>query len=86
MFWLNAIGVTQMKTNMQLGKRIAKLRALHGWNQEELAFRSNLNRNYLSDLENGRRNPSLKVLEKIAFAFEMSLESLFKGITSFPFV
>lgn len=75
-----------MKTNLQLGRRIASLRAAHGWNQEEMAFRSNLNRNYLSDLENGRRNPSLKVLEKIAFAFEISLESLFKGITSFPFV
>ncbi|MFA5481516.1 MAG: helix-turn-helix transcriptional regulator [Bacilli bacterium] len=75
-----------MKTNIQLGNKIATLRKLRGWNQEELAFRSNLNRNYLSDLENGRRNPSLKVLEKIAFAFEISLESLFKGITSFPFI
>lgn len=75
-----------MKTNMQLGRKIAKLRASRGWNQEEFAFRSNLNRNYLSDLENGRRNPSLKVLEKIAFAFEMDLETLFKGITSFPFI
>ncbi|MFA5421414.1 MAG: helix-turn-helix transcriptional regulator [Bacilli bacterium] len=75
-----------MKTNLQLGKKIATLRKLRGWNQEELAFRANLNRNYLSDLENGRRNPSLKVLEKVAFAFEVSLENLFKGITSFPFI
>lgn len=75
-----------MKTNMQLGKKIMQLRRARGWNQEELAFRASLNRNYLSDLENGRRNPSLKILEKIAFAFEISLESLFKGVTSFPFV
>jgi len=75
-----------MKTNLQLGIKIAKMRRQRGWNQEELAFRSNLNRNYLSDLENGRRNPSLKVLEKIAFAFEIDLETLFKDITSFPFV
>ncbi|MDD4154202.1 MAG: helix-turn-helix transcriptional regulator [Bacilli bacterium] len=75
-----------MKTNLQLGKKITKLRLARGWNQEELAFRASLNRNYLSDLENGRRNPSLKVLEKIAFAFEISLEALFKGITTFPFV
>lgn len=75
-----------MKTNMQLGKKIIQLRRARGWNQEELAFRASLNRNYLSDLENGRRNPSLKILEKIAFAFEISLESLFKGVTSFPFV
>jgi transcriptional regulator with XRE-family HTH domain len=76
----------EVKTNLQLGRKIAKLRTSRGWNQEELAFRSNLNRNYLSDLENGRRNPSLKVLEKIAFAFEINLETLFKGITSFPFI
>lgn len=75
-----------MKTNLQLGKKIMQLRRARGWNQEELAFRASLNRNYLSDLENGRRNPSLKILEKIAFAFEISLESLFKGVTSFPFV
>ena len=75
-----------MKTNVQLGRKVAKLRKARGWSQEELSFRSNLNRNYLSDLENGRRNPSLKVLEKIAFAFEINLETLFKGITSFPFV
>jgi transcriptional regulator with XRE-family HTH domain len=75
-----------MKTNLQLGQKIAALRRARGWNQEEMAFRASLNRNYLSDLENGRRNPSLKVLEKIAFAFEINLETLFRGITSFPYV
>ncbi|NCA95057.1 MAG: XRE family transcriptional regulator, partial [Epsilonproteobacteria bacterium] len=38
-----------MKTNLQLGQKIAALRRARGWNQEEMAFRASLNRNYLSD-------------------------------------
>jgi transcriptional regulator with XRE-family HTH domain len=45
-----------------------------------LSVEANLNRNYLSDLERGRRNPTLKVLEKIAFALSIDLATLFKGI------
>lgn len=66
----------------QLGMRIAYLRKTHKWSQEELSFRSKINKNYLSDLENGKRNPSLEVLERLASAFEITLEELFRGIQS----
>ena len=36
------------------------------------------------DLENGRRNPSLDILERIAVGLGISLEELFKGIESIP--
>ncbi|MDY0101157.1 MAG: helix-turn-helix transcriptional regulator, partial [Bacilli bacterium] len=41
-----------------------------------------LHRNYLSDLENGRRNPSLDVLVRLANALNISLEFLLKGVFS----
>ena len=66
--------------NEQLGKRIAYLRSKKGWSQLDLALESNINKNYICDLENGRRNPSLKVLERLAIAFDIDLETLFKGI------
>ncbi len=66
--------------NEQLGKRIVYLRSKKGWSQLDLALESNINKNYICDLENGRRNPSLKVLERLAIAFDIDLESLFKGI------
>jgi len=73
-----------MKAQEQLGMRIKFLRQQRKWSQEDLAFNANVNKNYLSDLENGRRNPSLEILERIAIAFSISLEELFKGIETIP--
>ncbi len=64
----------------QLGVRIRYFRREKKLSQEELAFRANLNVTYLSDLENGRRNPSLKILNRLANAFNLTLSELFKGI------
>ena len=73
-----------MKAQEQLGMRIKYLRQKRKWSQEDLALNSNINRNYISDLENGRRNPSLEILERIAVAFNISLAELFKGIETIP--
>jgi len=72
-----------MTIDKQLGMRISYLRKQAGWSQEELSFRSNINKNYLSDLERGRRNPSLKILERVAKAFSLNLATLLKGLESF---
>ena len=64
----------------QLGKRIAYLRRQKGLSQLDLATEADLAHGYLSDLERGKRNPSAKTLAKIAFALDVTLEELFKGI------
>jgi transcriptional regulator with XRE-family HTH domain len=64
----------------QLGKRIRFLREGKGWSQLTLAIESEINRNYLSDLERGRRNPSIKILQLIAEALSIDLATLLKGI------
>ena len=73
-----------MRAIDQLGMRIKFLRSERHWSQEDLALEANVNKNYICDLENGRRNPSLEILEKIAVAFGISLSELFKGIESIP--
>ena len=73
-----------MKAQEQLGMRIKYLRQKLHWSQEDLALNANINKNYISDLENGRRNPSLEILERIASAFNITLAELFKGIESIP--
>ena len=73
-----------MKAFDQLGMRIKFLRKERKWSQEDLALEADVNKNYISDLENGRRNPSLEILEKIAIAFNISLSELFKGIETIP--
>ena len=73
-----------MKAQEQLGMRIRFLRQQRRWSQEDLASNANINKNYISDLENGRRNPSLEILERIALAFNISLAELFKGVETIP--
>lgn len=73
-----------MKAQEQLGMRIKFLRKEKGWSQEDLALEANVNKNYICDLENGRRNPSLDILERISNALNISLEVLFKGIETIP--
>ena len=72
-----------MNVEKQLGMRIRYLRIQKKWSQEDLALEADINKNYISDLERGMRNPTLKVMEKIAIALEISLEELMKGIQSF---
>ena len=72
-----------MTSEKQLGKRIKYLRLQKGWSQEDLALEANINKNYISDLERGTRNPSLKVLEKICVALNITFEVLFKVIQEF---
>jgi putative transcriptional regulator len=64
----------------QLGKRIVYLRLKKGWSQFELSLEANINKNYISDLEHGRRNPTLKILVRLAHVFDMDLSELLKGI------
>lgn len=66
--------------SFEFGKRIQYLRKRKGLSQEDLALECNINKNYLSDMERGMRNPTLKVLEKISIGLNISLEELFKGI------
>ena len=55
-----------------VGDNCARLRAERGWTQEELAERSGLSQQYLSDLERGKRNPTIVPIYEIAVAFEVS--------------
>ncbi len=59
------------------GERVRVLRKLLNISQDELAFRADLHRNYISDVECGRRNVSLKAIEKIANGLNVPIDTLF---------
>ncbi len=61
----------------KFGLRIRHLRTSVDLSQEELAFRSGLHRNYISDVERGRRNISLRALDKLARGLGIELRDLF---------
>ena len=72
-----------MNVQVQLGMRIRYLRKERKLSIEDLALLANINKNYLSDLERGTRNPSLEILNRLVEAMHISLEELFKGIKQF---
>ena len=65
------------KIEQKFGMRIRELREMENISQEELAFRCDISKNYLSDIERGTRNVSLQVIEKIAEGFNISESELF---------
>ena len=62
-----------------VGINIRKLRHLHGWSQEELAFSAKMERSYLSQIENGQRNMTLLMLVDIATALKVKPIDLLKA-------
>ncbi len=61
-----------------VGRNIRNCRQKYGWSQEELAFRAHLDRPYLSQIENGKRNMTLLVLQEIAIALSVTPTDLLK--------
>jgi len=60
----------------KLGQKIKTLRNEAGLSQEKLGELTGLDRTYISDIERGKRNPSLKSLEKLAHALKVSISDL----------
>ncbi len=54
-----------------VGDHCARLRKERGWTQEDLAERSGLTQQYLSDLERGKRNPTIVTIFELAQALEV---------------
>ena len=59
-----------------VGRNFARLRREKGLTQEDVEARSGFSQQYLSDLERGRRNPTVITLYELAQALEVSHVSL----------
>ncbi len=66
-----------MTIEQRFGNRIRELRHIQNISQEELGFRCHLSKNYISDVERGTRNISLKVIEKFAYGLQVEMHELF---------
>lgn len=64
------------KQGITIGNKIRKLRKARELTQVELAVIVNISPVYLGFIENGRRRPSLKVLEKLARALKVKTAEL----------
>jgi transcriptional regulator with XRE-family HTH domain len=61
-----------------LGANVRKARKAKGISQEELALESGMKRSYVSDLERGTRNPSVRALGRLALALEIEPADLLR--------
>ena len=59
--------------------RLRELREKRGISQQKLSELAGLNRNYVSDVERGRRNPCLNNIVKLAEALNVSPGDLFRN-------
>lgn len=62
----------------KFGKNIKKYRKINEITQEELANISGLHRNYISDVELGKRSISLKNIEVLSISLNVEITELFK--------
>ena len=64
----------------KVGLRVKEIRTSEGISQEKLALKAELDRTYIAGVESGKRNLSIRSLEKIICALDISFESFFKGM------
>ena len=69
-----------MMVAKKFGDRIRSLRLKKGLSQEKLALSIEMDRTYYASVESGKRNISIKNIEKIAKGLGVSIEDLFKGM------
>ena len=72
-------GMRFMSAQRRLSKNIQRIRHDKGLSQEEVAHRAEVHQTYLSGVETGQRNPSVKVVERIANALGVDIADLFKA-------
>jgi transcriptional regulator with XRE-family HTH domain len=64
----------------RFGRRLRDLRKARRFSQEAFAAECGLDRTYISGIERGRRNVSLRNIELIAKTLGISLSELFRGL------
>lgn len=62
----------------KFGSNIKKIRLAKNMSQGDLCRALKVDRAYMSNIENGKKNPTLATIEKIANALGVSLEKLMK--------
>jgi transcriptional regulator with XRE-family HTH domain len=67
-----------MSSGIKLGQNLRKIRTKNNMSQVDLASALNVDRAYISNIENGRMNPTLSTLEKISNALGISSSELLK--------
>ncbi|RDI08538.1 helix-turn-helix protein [Flavobacterium sp. AG291] len=72
-----AILLKIMNIKEKFGLKVKALRMEKNFSIEHLANISNVDRNYISDIEKGQRNVSIEIIEKIIHALDVDFATFF---------
>jgi transcriptional regulator with XRE-family HTH domain len=64
----------------RFGQRVRELRIKKGLSQVEMAYRFGIDRGHISEIETGKKNVCLPLLEVLSKGFGISVSELMKGI------
>ena len=62
----------------KLGQNLKRIRTKKGMSQGDIARALEVHRAYISGIENGKRNPTLATIQKLADALGVSADELLK--------
>lgn len=68
-----------MDLKEKVGSRIRQLRKEQELSQEALGYKAEVDRTYVTDVENGRRNVSVEILERLIKALGISVAEFFNS-------
>jgi transcriptional regulator with XRE-family HTH domain len=68
-----------MNIQEKFGKKVKTLREKKGVSIEYFGNIANIDRSYISEIEKGKRNISLQIIEKLAKALDVEIVELFKN-------
>jgi transcriptional regulator with XRE-family HTH domain len=69
-----------MDINIKIGDRIRELRKAKGLSQEALANIAEVDRTYMTKVETGKRNVTVKILDKIILALDSDFATFFNEL------
>lgn len=67
----------------RLGGKISKRRRVASLSQEQVSMACHVDRTYIGRLEQGKANPSLRIMIKVARALKITVSDLLDGISVF---
>ena len=72
------LNMTAGNSAKKLGENIKKIRLAKDMTQGDLCRKLEVDRAYMSNVESGKKNPTLSTIERIAKALDVSIEKLMK--------
>ncbi len=66
------------KISAQLGQNMKRIRAKKKMSQGDIARALDVDRGYISNIENGKKNPTIATIQKLANALNVSADELLK--------